>query len=62
MLRWALIFFVISMIAAFVGFSGLAVAAAGIAEIIFYVFVILFVGSILLGLAQRGDKTISRNL
>ena len=62
MLRWALIFFVISLVAAVLGFSGISSTAAGMAELLFYVFLILFVGSLLLGLASRGDKAISKNL
>ena len=61
MLRWAIIFLVFSLVAGLIGFTGVAVAAAGMAEILFYVFLILFVGSLLMGLASRGDKTISRN-
>ena len=47
MLRWAIGFFVVALIAAVLGFGGLAVAAAGIAKFIFYVFVILFLASLL---------------
>jgi uncharacterized membrane protein YtjA (UPF0391 family) len=52
MLSWALTFFIIALIAAFLGFGGVAIAAAGIAKILFYVFLILFVIS-LLGHALR---------
>jgi uncharacterized membrane protein YtjA (UPF0391 family) len=52
MLSWALTFFIIALIAAFLGFGGVAIAAAGIAKILFYVFLILFVVS-LLGHALR---------
>jgi uncharacterized membrane protein YtjA (UPF0391 family) len=62
MLRWALIFFIFSLVAAFVGFGGIAAASAGVAEILFYVFLILFVGSLLLGLAGRGDSLVKKNL
>jgi uncharacterized membrane protein YtjA (UPF0391 family) len=53
MLRWALGFFVIALIAAFLGFSGMAIAAAGIAKILFYIFLVLFVVSLLGHLANR---------
>jgi uncharacterized membrane protein YtjA (UPF0391 family) len=43
MLRWALGFFVIALVAALLGFSGVAVAAAGIAKILFFIFLVLFV-------------------
>jgi uncharacterized membrane protein YtjA (UPF0391 family) len=53
MLRWALGFFVVALIAALLGFGGIAVAAAGIAKIIFYIFVVLFVVSLIGHLASR---------
>lgn len=45
MLRWALIFLVVALIAAVLGFGGLAGTAVGIAKILFFVFLILFVVS-----------------
>ena len=42
MLRWALGFFVVALIAAVLGFGGIAATAADIAQLIFYVFLILF--------------------
>jgi len=38
MLKWALIFFVISIIAGLLGFTGIAAGAAGIAKILFVLF------------------------
>jgi uncharacterized membrane protein YtjA (UPF0391 family) len=42
MLRWALAFFIVALIAALFGFTGIALAAAGIAKILFFIFVVLF--------------------
>jgi uncharacterized membrane protein YtjA (UPF0391 family) len=42
MLRWALGFFIVALVAALLGFTGIALAAAGIAKILFYLFLILF--------------------
>jgi uncharacterized membrane protein YtjA (UPF0391 family) len=53
MLRWALGFFVIALIAALLGFTGIAVASAGIAKILFFIFLILFVVSLLGHLFRR---------
>jgi uncharacterized membrane protein YtjA (UPF0391 family) len=53
MLNWALMFFVIALIAAVFGFGGIAIAAAGVAKILFYLFLILFVISLLAGLSRR---------
>ena len=41
MVGWALTFLVIAIIAGVFGFGGIAVASAGIAKIIFYVFLVL---------------------
>ncbi len=46
MLRWALGFFVVAVIAALLGFGGVAFAAAGIAKILFYIFLVLFLVSL----------------
>jgi uncharacterized membrane protein YtjA (UPF0391 family) len=43
MLGWAVTFLVIALIAALFGFGGIASASAGIAQIIFFVFIALFV-------------------
>ncbi|GAA0494674.1 DUF1328 domain-containing protein [Pigmentiphaga sp. GD03639] len=53
MLRWAAIFFVIALIAALFGFGGIASGAAEIAKILFYIFVIVFVVTLLLGAFRR---------
>ena len=49
MLHYAVVFLVIALIAAVFGFGGIAVASAGIAKIIFFLFLILFVVSLLMG-------------
>lgn len=43
MLRWAIIFFVISLVAGFFGFTGVAEGARGIAKILFFIAIALFV-------------------
>lgn len=43
MLRWALFFLVISLVAALFGFTGVAVAAAGIAKLLFFIFIVITV-------------------
>lgn len=50
MLKWALVFFVISLVAALFGFGGIASGAAAIAKILFFVAVALFVVFLVLGL------------
>jgi uncharacterized membrane protein YtjA (UPF0391 family) len=46
MLGWAIMFFVVAIIAAIFGFGGIAGAAAGIAQVLFFVFLILFAVSV----------------
>ena len=53
MLRWALIFLVVAILAGVLGFAGIMVAAAGIAKLLFYLFVVLFVTSLAMGLLTR---------
>lgn len=52
MFGWALTFFIIALIAAFLGFGGIAGTAIGIAKIIFFVALVLFVVSLLYGLVS----------
>lgn len=53
MLRYAIIFFVIALVAAVFGFGGIAASAAGIAQLLFYGFVILAIVSLVVGLIRR---------
>jgi uncharacterized membrane protein YtjA (UPF0391 family) len=41
MLRWALIFLIIALVAALFGFTGIAAAAAGIAKLLFFLFLVI---------------------
>lgn len=50
MLKWALVFFVISLVAALFGFGGIASGAAAIAKILFYIAIALFVVFLVIGL------------
>lgn len=56
MLRWAVIFFIIAIVAAVFGFGGIVQSAASIAVILFWIFVALFVISLISGLVT-GKKT-----
>ncbi len=50
MLRLALFFLVVSLVAALFGFTGIAVATAEIARILFFVFVVIFLALLIAGL------------
>jgi uncharacterized membrane protein YtjA (UPF0391 family) len=56
MLQYAVVFFVIALIAALFGFGGIAAGAAEIAKLFFFVFLVLFVASLLMGLVRRGAE------
>ncbi len=49
MLRWSITFFIVALIAAVLGFGGIAGSAIGIAKILFYIFIVLFIVSLLFG-------------
>jgi uncharacterized membrane protein YtjA (UPF0391 family) len=53
MLNWALAFFLIAILAAVLGFSGIAVASAGIAKALFFVFLVIFLVTLVMGVARR---------
>ncbi len=49
MLSWALFFLVIAIVAGILGFIEIAGAAAMIAQALFYLFLLLFIGALLFG-------------
>jgi uncharacterized membrane protein YtjA (UPF0391 family) len=53
MLHYAVVFFVIALIAALFGFGGIAAGAASIAKILFVIFLIGAVVSLLIGTTRR---------
>jgi len=53
MLHYAVVFFIIALVAALFGFGGIAASAAGIAKVLFLVFVIMAVVTFIAGLARR---------
>lgn len=53
MLYAAAVFFVIALMAAVLGFGGIAAGAVGIAKILFFVFLVLAFGSFVFGTLRR---------
>jgi uncharacterized membrane protein YtjA (UPF0391 family) len=51
MLKWAFIFLLIAILAGIFGFSGVEQASATIAQWLFGIFLMLFLGAITIGLA-----------
>jgi uncharacterized membrane protein YtjA (UPF0391 family) len=54
MLGYTLIFLIIALIAGVLGFTGIAGAAVGIARILFAIFLILFLATLVLRLVNGG--------
>lgn len=50
MLRWALLFFLISLVAAALGFTDIAAGAASIAKVLFAFFLVIFLVFLVLGI------------
>lgn len=53
MLKWAAIFFVIALVAAVFGFGGIAAGAVEIARILFFVFLIVFLVTLIMGVMRK---------
>lgn len=57
MLRWAVVFLIVAIIAAIFGFGNIAGTATEIAKILFYVFLVIFLVSIVMHLmGGKGPK------
>ena len=55
MLGWAVVFLIIALVAALFGFGGIAAASAGIAKLLFFIFLVLFVVSLIFGWRGKED-------
>ncbi len=57
MLRWAVIFFLVAIVAAIFGFGNISAAATDIARILFFVFLVIFLVTLLMHLmGGKGPK------
>jgi uncharacterized membrane protein YtjA (UPF0391 family) len=54
MLYWTLVFLVVALVAGLFGFGGIATASAGISKILFGIFIVLFLASLVVGAMRRG--------
>jgi len=57
MLRWAILFLIVALVAAVLGFTQLEGAAAWAAKISFFVFLVLFVTSLIFGRGRTNELT-----
>jgi uncharacterized membrane protein YtjA (UPF0391 family) len=53
MLYWAVVFLIIAIVAALFGFGGIAVAATGIAKLLFFIFIVIFLITLIFGFRGR---------
>jgi uncharacterized membrane protein YtjA (UPF0391 family) len=53
MLYWAVVFLIVALVAGLLGFGAVAFAAAGIAKILFFIFLIAFLVSLVMHLGRR---------
>jgi uncharacterized membrane protein YtjA (UPF0391 family) len=57
MLKWALIFLIIAVVAGIFGFSDVEAASATIAQWLFGIFLVLFLGALIVGLTIGAKLT-----
>ena len=53
LLKWALFFLVFAAIAALFGFGGLAQGSADIAKVLFFIFLVIFAVTLVMGVLSR---------
>ncbi|MBN9063997.1 MAG: DUF1328 domain-containing protein [Rhizobiales bacterium 65-9] len=54
LLYWAVVFLIVALVAAFLGFGGVAGTAMSGAQLLFWVAIVLFAISAVVGLLRRG--------
>ncbi|MEP6590885.1 MAG: DUF1328 domain-containing protein [Gemmatimonadota bacterium] len=57
MLRWAMGFLILAIIAGVLGFGGVAAASTGIAKTLFAIFLLIFLVTLVLGMAAAKKIT-----
>lgn len=53
MLTWSIIFLIVSVIAALFGFTNIAGTSMDIAKVLFFIFLVLFIVSLIMGRRPR---------
>lgn len=53
MLQYAVVFLIIALVAGLLGFTGIAAGAVQIAKVLFFIFLLLFLASLIVGLMRR---------
>jgi uncharacterized membrane protein YtjA (UPF0391 family) len=60
MLNWVVTFLIIALVAAVLGFGGIAGAAVEIAKVIFFIAILLFLVAVVVGMIGRGGRGFPR--
>ncbi len=58
MLSWAIFFLIAAIVAAVLGFGGIAVAFAGIAKLLFYIFLIVFLAVLIVHFVRGSARSL----
>jgi len=58
MFRWAIVFLIITFIAGIFAFAGLVLAAVALAKLIFYLFLVLFLLTLIAGLLRKSSSSL----
>lgn len=58
MLGWAIAFLVAALVAAVLGFGGVATAFASVAQLLFYIFIAIFAAVLVMHLLGRGASSV----
>ena len=53
MLNWAVAFFIVALVAALFGFTGIAIGAAAVGKVLFFIFIVLFLLSLVAHVSKR---------
>jgi uncharacterized membrane protein YtjA (UPF0391 family) len=53
MLNWAVAFFLVAVVAALFGFTGIAMGAAAVGKVLFFIFLVLFLVSLVAHVSRR---------
>ena len=56
MLNWVVTFLIIALVAALLGFGGIAGAAVEIAKVIFFIVIVFFLIAVVMGMIGRGGR------
>jgi uncharacterized membrane protein YtjA (UPF0391 family) len=56
MIGWAVTFLIIALVAALLGFTGIAVLSVEVAKVLFGIFIILFIVSLIFGITRRRPR------